>query len=356
MMEAIKVRSGLPFTKKAIESGKFTFGVLGGSISENKVPHNWTVPFMTMLNKQYEGLTIVEENAAIGSTGSIVGLARMDRDIISRNPDLVFVEYAVNDWNTPREQRVAAVEGIIRRLINYGKCDIVLVYTFQKEMYPYLMQDELPPTVADYEAIADHYGLNSAFVGKYVFDMNKAGLIKWHEWLPDNLHPRYRGSGEYARCIWEVITGGLSNQNTDNRGIAPLNPACWENAVIVPTESLPVKWPFYISRYGKKNFVDHVIHTSAIGAEFEFNFEGTGAAFVFDFGRQSAEFDIYVDGELQPYVFRERPDWLGENDWLLPTVVGGLKKGKHTIKMITKYGYGAGCDGTEFDLAFIFTF
>lgn len=42
------------------------------------------------------------ENAAIGGTGSMLGVYRLEHELLDKSdPDLVFVEFAVNDWSWP---------------------------------------------------------------------------------------------------------------------------------------------------------------------------------------------------------------------------------------------------------------
>ena len=52
--------------------------------------------FQTWWNGQFSaGSTLI--NAGIGATDSDYGCLRVQRDVLSQNPDLVIVEFAVND-------------------------------------------------------------------------------------------------------------------------------------------------------------------------------------------------------------------------------------------------------------------
>lgn len=64
-------------------------------------------------------------DAAIGGTGSQLGIFRLDRDVFTRKPDLLFLEFTVND--TPiNEDRLASYEAIMRRTIE-AKCPVFVV-------------------------------------------------------------------------------------------------------------------------------------------------------------------------------------------------------------------------------------
>jgi lysophospholipase L1-like esterase len=60
-------------------------------------------------------------DASIGGTGSRLGVFRIDRDVLSRNPDLVFLDFTAND-NIEGTDAVSldAYESLLRRLIGQG--------------------------------------------------------------------------------------------------------------------------------------------------------------------------------------------------------------------------------------------
>lgn len=67
-------------------------------------------------------------DAAIGGTGSQLGVFRLDRDVMRHKPDLVFVDFSANDdiySDTP--ETLASYESIIRKLVAEAKCPVVQV-------------------------------------------------------------------------------------------------------------------------------------------------------------------------------------------------------------------------------------
>ena len=354
-MEIIRYRGALTRTARALESGKLRIGYLGGSITENKVPHNWTEPFMFRLMEKYPQVKIVSENAAIGATGSDLGIIHADSHILSKNCDLVFVEYAVNDWWTPSRDRLCAMEGIVRKLLSKGDCDVIFVYTFSQEMYPYLEKGELPPIVKEYDALAEHYNISSAYMGAYAFGQNQKGFLKWEEWLPDGLHPQFRGSLEYGSCAFSLVDGLLQGkaQGEIARGAAPMDEKNWENARLLSFDDVNYCPPFYVRRTATQAYVSYVLTANAVGAELELNVDCETLYLVFDFGSASCEFEYSVDGKLIGVSDRDRPDWCGMHGWLRPFRIDCGARGKHTVKLKIVHGKGAQCRGTAFDLAYI---
>ena len=52
---------------------------------------------LTTFQRAYPKTTFVEINAAVSGTGSDYGAPRLQRDVLRHRPDLLFVEFAVND-------------------------------------------------------------------------------------------------------------------------------------------------------------------------------------------------------------------------------------------------------------------
>ncbi len=67
---------------------------LGGSIT---AAPGWRVKTREWLSKEFPQAKVAEINAAIGGTGSDLGVFRLQRDALQHHPDLLFVEFAVND-------------------------------------------------------------------------------------------------------------------------------------------------------------------------------------------------------------------------------------------------------------------
>lgn len=69
---------------------------LGGSITGKD--DCWRPQTMDMFRRLHPHITWEEINASVGGTGSDFGAFRLAREVTDHTPDLVFVEFAVNDW------------------------------------------------------------------------------------------------------------------------------------------------------------------------------------------------------------------------------------------------------------------
>ena len=67
-------------------------------------------------------------DAAIGGTGSQLGVFRMDRDVLRRKPDLVFLDFSANDdINSDDPETLASYESLVRRLVAEAQVPVVQV-------------------------------------------------------------------------------------------------------------------------------------------------------------------------------------------------------------------------------------
>ena len=96
-----RVRAPLRRTSLALARGRLTVGFLGGSITDAKTGTRWPEPLLAWLAATRPDVALTVENAAIGATGSDLAVFRVQRDILARGCDLVFVDYAVNDDDQP---------------------------------------------------------------------------------------------------------------------------------------------------------------------------------------------------------------------------------------------------------------
>ncbi len=73
------------------------------------------------LRKRYPRSSFTFHDAAIGGTGSLLGMFRLDRDVFAKNPDLVFLDFTVNDdIYSSSPQRLASYEFLLRAVIGRG--------------------------------------------------------------------------------------------------------------------------------------------------------------------------------------------------------------------------------------------
>ena len=106
-------------------------GYLGGSLKMMK--EGWRPMFHAWLNQSHPRNEPHRQlHVGRGGVGSASGAFFVHDEICGHDPDLVFVEYAINDsfdFITPPALRMAAIEGIVRSIkTRHPACDICFVY------------------------------------------------------------------------------------------------------------------------------------------------------------------------------------------------------------------------------------
>lgn len=352
-------RRPLGRTRRSLQEKRLTLGFIAGSITADS-GFNWPDPVTAWFLASYPDAAVTVENAAIGATGSDSGCLRADAEIIARGCDLTFVEYAVNDGEVQTARRNNTREGLIRKLLAAGQ-DVVLVYTFIQDMYDEMIDGRVPASIAEFEIIAEHYGLGSVWVGLHGLNEVRSGLMRWDEWLPDSLHPTHRGSWSYGQAVVAFLDKELS-EGTSCDPTAPrawtlptsLWPSHWQETHILPLAKIATQGPWVLKRVHDFGHLEQVLETHSPGARLSFEFEGRGLALIFDYGKKSAEFTYRLDGGEWTKAVRERPSWAGDRGLFAPFVVSDqLGEGKHTFEMEVVHGNRPDCTGTACRLSLV---
>lgn len=175
---------------------------LGGSITQgasaSAYQNAWTARVGEYLKQIYNGKAVYFHNAGVGGTGSVLGVFRLKKDVIARNPDIVFVEYAVNDKDDPAEVSQICMEGIVRQLLRQPKVPVIL--------YVYVPDSTKSAVGASvHQKIADYYHIPSIDLQEYIWGEIGKGKYKWEDIGKDPVHPNDVGHKVYADCVIRTI-------------------------------------------------------------------------------------------------------------------------------------------------------
>ena len=245
-------RGGLPnFFARSRAGGEVRIAYLGGSITAQD---GWRPQSLRWFQERFPAAKLSEINAAIGGTGSDLGVFRLQHDVLARHPTLLFVEFAVNDGGAPADQIYRCMEGIVRQTWkNDPTTDICFVYTLAGNMLQTLQTGRFPPSATAMEKVADfydipsiHLGLEVArleMVGKLIFkgekpktDADKQAVSGKILFSPDAVHP-YPDTGHqlYLEAIARSMPGiekmGATGAHTLG---APMVGDNWANAKLLP--------------------------------------------------------------------------------------------------------------------------
>lgn len=327
------VRDGLPnFFAKLKNGGTVKIGYLGGSITAQ---NGWRIKSREWFQKQYPKAKVEEINAAIGGTGSDLGVFRIDRDVLAGKPDLLFVEFAVNDSGASPDNIRKAMEGIVRKTWKaLPDCDICFVYTITERDIKGLQAGKMKRSESVMEELADFYHISSIHLGLEVARLEKEGrlMMKAPEAkvervsgdelnqtakLPtdaqgkiafsnDGVHP-YTDTGHalYLAAIIKAMEkiGPAGNPGAHQLS-APLMSNNWEAAKMIPLDQLgkiegPATKLDPAQNSLGKNFSNRVpsLWQFEPGAVLQFKFKGTKAGIYDLLGPDCGIVEVTLDGK-----------------------------------------------------------
>jgi lysophospholipase L1-like esterase len=96
-----------------------TVAFIGGSITQRfsaEEDECYAYLVYDWLRQTYPHSHVTYVNCGVGATGSYIGVHRADTDLLARQPDLVFVEFSVNDTDEDTERNMAAYDSLLRKI------------------------------------------------------------------------------------------------------------------------------------------------------------------------------------------------------------------------------------------------
>ncbi len=297
--------AGLPnFLAKAQTPGAaIKVAYLGGSITAQP---GWRVKSLAYFKSQYPQANFVEINAAIGGTGSDLGVFRLQQDVLAKKPDLLFVEFAVNDGGAAPETIMRNMEGIVRQTWKaFPQCDICFVYTLVEGMAPTIAGGKFQRSASAMELVAEHYQIPTIHFGLEVSRLSKEGKVLWKAPLPktpeqkaevgdkivfapDSVHPHVEtGHQMYLEAIqrsWPAIQKGSTTAG-EHRLAAPLRANNSERAQLVSIAKVQASAGVEVADMAKDPFAGKwsvrlpaMLKLTKPGQSLEFKFKGTHCA------------------------------------------------------------------------------
>lgn len=321
-------RNGLPnFLAKANKSGaEIKIGYLGGSITAQ---NGWRPKTLAHCQKTWPQAKFSEINAAIGGTGSDLGVFRLKQDVLDHKPDLLFVEFAVNDGGAAPDQIFRCMEGIVRQTWRaLPECDICFVYTLTEALAPAMLEGKFQRSASAMEKIADHYGIPTIHMAMEVAKLAKEGKLVWKAKLPktdeekkalegkfvfapDSVHPHVETGHElYLEAIvrsLEPIKSASKSPAAHSLG-APFIATNYEQAKLVPITAATLSTGFepapadFAKRWS--NRMSDLHKGSKPGEVITFKFKGTRASIYDIIGPDCGQVSVTIDDQPTKLVPR----------------------------------------------------
>jgi len=163
----------------------------GGSITQ--AGDGWVGDW---LRRQFPMSQVFMVNSGMSATGSALGIFRIERDVIAYQPDLVAMEFCINDGGLRDEEVVRFVETMVVRLKKLPHPPAVIFLEAAAKSGANLKR---------HRRVARHYNLLEVDLQQAMDAHLKKTGEKWEVYFSDDVHPNDRGNSFYA----ETIAGAL---------------------------------------------------------------------------------------------------------------------------------------------------
>ena len=310
-------RGGLPnFFHKLATQRQIRIAYLGGSITA--APGGWRDLTFDWFRLNNPHTAFYQLNATVGGTGSLLGVFRLD-EVLAQQPDLLFVEFAVNDENEASiDRRILAMEGIVRKtwaVLPYT--DICFVYTTAKRFCDtMLLQHKRMPALLDHEKIAAHYGIPSIDLGLPVVRLYLQGklalsadpaenahtIVFWGK--GDDYHPLIEsGHPVYAETVVKYLEQMSKKAGVKKHDLPPpFRSDNWQASELIypPQTALTGDWTKQPEdRKDSLGAVVPLLYRAGTGATMRFTFRGSGLGLYDIIGPGTGIIDVTIDGRTR---------------------------------------------------------
>lgn len=195
--------------KKLANGEEVTVGYLGGSITAGsgaaadtcyaRLTTDW-------LEEKFPDAKINYVNAGIGATGSYIGVHRVDAQLLSQNPDLVFIDFSVNDTNDKNELNTKTYDSLLRKIWTASSNPAIITIAMTMEDGTSVQECHSAVAAAyDIPMISYHDSILGAIDKDY---------IKWTDISNDNIHPNVPGHAILSQMLTNYMQTVIDNKDS----------------------------------------------------------------------------------------------------------------------------------------------
>lgn len=333
-----------------------TVAALGGSITTgfNSNPLNtnsWAARTGVYLKKLAEenGGSVQFYNRGVSGTDSAFGIVRLEDHIISLNPDLVLLEYAMNDqWLDPAI-RMKTYEGIVRKIMNNSDTAILALFVNERKT-PYSSNQ------AEQEKLCQYYHIPYVSWKDSLFAENPSASFEPFFDGAETVHPNNKGHEKIAGFITQKIDEIWKNLPQDKEIPVPVkelpeaqNKDFFENVEYYHCENLSPKnnegWkngsPVH-SEWVKHGNVHRGWETSEDGVEMTFEVEGKSVGITYCESDQFKNAYVWVTGPDGKKSAKQKLNCFvsyrnGYYGWAYKHLVSSDESKKYTVHILSDY-------------------
>ena len=186
---------------RAANGEDITIAYVGGSITEgyaagSQSPDCYASVSASAFQETYcNGGTVTCQNNGLSGTPSILGNLRVSEEVLPSQPDIIFLEFAVND-GMEMDYKVC-YESLVRTCLEAeNEPAVILLFTYMETGHTCQEQQQ---------EIGTHYDLGMISVRDAILPEMEAGRMEWSEYGDDDVHPSVAGHALLGEFIAEYF-------------------------------------------------------------------------------------------------------------------------------------------------------
>lgn len=282
--------------RKAQRGEPVTVGVIGGSITQGSCatrPENrYANRVVAWFEQTFPASRVTLVNAGIGATDSYLAVHRVQKDLLAAQPDLVVVEFSVNDLATYFFKK--SYDNLVRRILSDPRMPAVLLL--------FMTMEDGTSAQTEHANIGFRYGVPMISYGGAVLDAIKTGQLMWTDISADNIHPNDAGHALAASLITRFLDSVRQRLDELTGEPAPFDKpaatkACYLDARLENALSLS---PRETSGFTVGNYFQAFPNgwrLSAGALTFEVTAANVGVLYLRETSGEAGVFDVLVDGK-----------------------------------------------------------
>ena len=320
---------------------------IGGSVTEGAGPSSYTQGYAYQFKDLFIEKYAVDKDkvkfvpAGIGGTPSAMGVVRYQKDVVNaggRDPDLLIIEFAVNDWLECTNTR--GMEYIVRNALDHNTAVIMLyaaaTYTNQ--------QGQIKP-------IADFYNLPQVSISDGLLNSGINQEKDSKVYYSDYVHPTKAGHTYMAKCLMNLIAeidsapedkayeipAGYKNENAFTGFKAVYSDTTDKNVSISAGAFTQKDEAIQGYSHGGKCFPENWMNATSTaetsGQPFTMTLTCKSLIMVYKNANNDSfgKAEVYVDGVLkQTYAGHEDGGW---NNCMIVMIIDEKETAKHTVEI-----------------------
>lgn len=326
--------------RKAGIGQKITIAFIGGSITKGTMSRGtrddsmnkkltYVDYFTNWWYKTFPKADLRFVNAGISATDSYLGVHRVQKDVLDKKPDLVVVEFAVNDKKTAYHKQ--AYENLIRKIMDSSSKPAVMLL-FMAKLNGWSCQIQQAE-------IGRHYHLPMLSYGNVMKDMIHKGIYTMEELSGDAIHPSalgYAVVGEilvrYLDSIQQKALGQAAYKKAPNSYVTSKK---YASAKVLTCEDIRIQKMGTFEKSSKSKIFPNNLTSAKGNGDLTFTVTGKSIGLVFaqQINGRGGQFDVYVDGKKTALIDADNSGGRHNKPGSVPCYSSNTKK-THTVRIV----------------------